>query len=162
VTAVVRPARPADLAALWDLLQGLAGYERLEPEVTGNAEALGRHLFAATPSVEALVAEADDGALVGYALFFTVFSSFRTVTRLWLEDLYVTPESRGTGLGRRLLAEVARRARERGAAGVSWIVLDWNADAIGFYEGLGARPSGGGWTTYSLSGPAFESLAARD
>jgi len=159
MSATVRPARPADAPALWALLNGLAKYERLEPEVTGTAEALGPHLFGAAPSVEGLVAE-EDGVLVGYALFFTVFSSFRTVTRFWLEDLFVVPERRGSGLGRRLLAEVARRARERGAAGVSWIVLDWNTDAIGFYDGLGARPAEGGWITYSISGPAFESLAA--
>lgn len=160
MSATVRPARPADLPGLWVLLNGLAKFERLEPEVTGSAEALGRHLFGATPSVESMVVE-EDGALVGYALFYPVFSSFRTAIKLWLEDLYVLPERRGSGLGRRLLAAVARRARERGAAGVAWIVLDWNADAIRFYEALGAQPDGG-WTTYSVSGAAFESLAAPD
>ena len=158
MSAVVRPARPGDLAGLWELMRGLAVYERLENEMSGSAEALGRHLFGATPAAEAFVAEDSSGGLTGYALCYPVFSSFRTQTVFWLEDLFVVPERRGSGLGRELIAAVARRARERGAAGVAWIVLDWNQDAIGFYQRLGARPNQG-WTIYSVSGASFEALA---
>ena len=157
MSAVVRPAVPEDVAAVWSLLHELARYERIAHEVTGSAEALGRHLFGPDPAVEAFVAERD-GVLRGYALSYPTFSSFRTERVYWLEDLFVVPEERGSGLGRRLLAAVARRARERGAVGVSWIVLDWNADAIGFYRRLGAEPSSG-WTTYGVTAAAFENLA---
>jgi GNAT superfamily N-acetyltransferase len=155
----VRPALRADVAELWRMIGELAVYERLEPEVSGSAEGLERHLFGPVPSVEGLLAEDSNGDPLGYALFYPLFSSFRTHTVAWLEDIFVRPAARGRGVGRALLAAVARRAYERGWGGVSWMVLDWNADAIGFYRSLGAQPDPG-WTTYHLGGESYRSLAA--
>ncbi len=157
--ARIRAARREDVPALWDLLLELARYERLEREVTGDAATLAHHLFDEPALVRALVAERD-GALVGYALTFTTYTSFRTAPKLWLEDLYVRPAERGTGTGRALLAAVAAQARSLGCVRVSWEVLDWNAPAIGFYEAQGAERDPGGWLIYHLNEPALARLAA--
>jgi GNAT superfamily N-acetyltransferase len=155
--ARIRPARPADVPELWALVRALAGYERLESRLTGDAETLGRHLFT-DRLVRALVAERE-GALVGYALTFTAYSSFRTAPRLWLEDLFVLPTERGAGTGRALFAAVASEARALGCIRVSWEVLDWNTTALGFYEAHGAERDPGGWFTYHLRGEALRRLA---
>lgn len=146
---VIRSARPADVAELWRMIGELAAYERLEQERTGSAELLERHLFGAPPGVEGVVAE-EGRRLTGYALFFPIFSSFRTGMLAWLDDLYVRPSGAGT----------ASAARANGWLGVSWMVLDWNESAIGFYRSLGARPAELGCTTYHLSDEAFDRLAA--
>jgi GNAT superfamily N-acetyltransferase len=154
----IRPAEPRDAAAIWDLVGGLARFERLER--SGSAEALAAHLFGgAWPEIECRVADAG-GTLVGYALFYPTFSSFATLPSLWLEDLYVAEPQRGTGLGAALLAAVARRSRERGCGRLEWIVLDWNRDAIGFYERQGAQPHGG-WLIYGVAGKALDDLGSR-
>ena len=155
----IRPARRDDLAALWGLVNELAVYERLEERVTGDAATLGRHLFDDSPLVRALVAETD-GTLVGYALVFTTYSSFRTAPMMWLEDLFVRPSQRGHGTGRALLAAVAREAHRLGCFRLSWAVLEWNEPAIGFYERLGAERDGGGWHQYDLQGEPLVRLAA--
>jgi GNAT superfamily N-acetyltransferase len=154
----IRPARPADVADLWRMIGELAVYERLEHERAGSAELLERHLFGTPPAVEGVVAE-EGARLAGYALFFPIFSSFRTGMVAWLDDLYVRPEWRAGGVGRALLAQVASRARANGWLGVSWMVLDWNQSAIGFYQSLGAQPVELDWTTYLLADDAFERLA---
>ena len=123
----VRPARPADLARIWEMVNALARYERLERLVTGSSESLGGHLFGPQPLLECLVLESD-GALSGYALFFPTYSSFRTRPLMWLEDLYVDPERRGAGAGRALLEAVARRALERGCARLDWILRSARRD----------------------------------
>ena len=155
----VREARPADLPRIWELLLELAGYEKLGHLTTGTPEKLGRHLFGdAWPRVECLVAESG-GEIVGYALFFGCFSSFWTAPLLWLEDLYVTGSLRGRGVGRVLLAELARIAVERGCPRVGWAVLDWNAPAMEFYRRLGATRSAG-WMAFELAGERLAALAA--
>ena len=121
-TVVVRPPRPADIARLWEMVLALAAYERLEHQVSGSADRLARDLFDAAPRVHGLVAEAD-GDLVGYALFYPTYSSFRTAPALWLEDIYVEPRVRGLGVGRRLLGAVASFALARGCGRLGWIVL---------------------------------------
>jgi GNAT superfamily N-acetyltransferase len=155
--ARIRPARREDMPPLWELVRALARYERLESRLTGDAAALGRHLFD-DRIVRARVAERD-GALVGYTLTFTTYSSFRTAPKLWLEDLFVLPSERGAGTGRALLAAVAAEALALGCASVSWEVLDWNSPAIGFYEANGAERDGGGWFTYHLDAGTMRRLA---
>ena len=154
----VRRARPDDLARIWELLLGLAAYERLEREVAGTPERLGRDLFGPRPMLGCVVAESR-GRLIGYALFYPVYSSFRTLPAMWLEDLFVEPAERGRGAGRALLAEVARIALARGCRALDWLVLDWNRPSIEFYERLGARPADGGWLEYGLALDAMRALA---
>ena len=145
----VRFATRADLPRLWELLWGLAEYERWTEYVTGTPESLGEMLFGPRPVGESLVAERD-GRLVGYAIFVPTMSSFRTRTMLWLEDLFVEESERGQGTGRTLIAALARIAIERGHSRIDWHVLDWNEPSIGFYERLGARRTAMDVYTYSL------------
>ncbi len=134
---MIRPAQRSDCAAVWGLIVRLAEYERLDHLLAGSPEALEKALFD-DRCCEALVAE-EDGAIVGYALFYPTFSTFLARPGLWLEDLFVVPERRGAGIGKALLSEVARIAKARGAGRLEWSVLDWNEPAIRFYESLGAR-----------------------
>ena len=158
-TVTVRPMRREDLAGVWDLLQGLARYEKLLDSLSGSAERLGEHLFGgAEPRVHALVAERE-GALVGYALFYLRFSSFRTRPTMWLEDLYVLESGRQHGTGRALLSAVARRSLELDCIRLEWAVLDWNEPAVAFYQRMGAAREQG-WDTYGLSSAALERLAS--
>jgi GNAT superfamily N-acetyltransferase len=156
---VIRPARPEDVPRVWELVRALAVYEKLEDRLTGSAEQLASHLFAEHPLVECQVAE-DAEALVGYALFHTIYSSFRARPMMWLEDLYVESSHRGRGLGRALLAVVAREATARGCLRLSWAVLDWNEPTIRFYESLGAVRGEGGWHVYQAEGAALRALDA--
>lgn len=157
----VRFATRADLPRLWELLLGLAEYERWTEYVTGSRDRLGELLFGPRPAGEVLVAERA-GRLVGYALFFPTMSSFRTRTMLWLEDLFVEEAERGQGTGRTLVAALARLAIERGHARVDWHVLDWNEPSIGFYERLGARRTATDVFTYSLSEDELRRLAGEN
>ncbi len=160
-SARVRAARPGDAAAIFELIRGLAAYERLESELVGSAAALERDLFGPAPGARALVAEDGSEAprLVGYALYFGTYSTFLTRRGIWLEDLFVLPEARGQGTGRALLAAVAAEARATGAGRLEWSVLDWNEPALRFYRRLGAVPMET-WTTQRLTGAALEALAA--
>ncbi len=133
----IRPARPGDEGAIFELVHALAEFEELSHAVTGSAELLARDLFGERPAAEALVVEAD-GGLVAFALFFHNYSTFLTQPGLYLEDLFVLPSHRRHGIGRALLRALARLALERGCGRFEWSVLDWNANAIGFYESLGA------------------------
>jgi len=134
----IRAARPGDEGRLFELVNALARYERLAHAVTGSAEALGRHLFGERPLIEALLAE-EAGVALGYALFFSTYSTFLTQPGVYLEDLFVLETHRRRGIGRALLSEVKRVAAARGAGRLEWTVLDWNANAIAFYESFGAR-----------------------
>lgn len=133
----VRPARRADVPAIHALIRELADFERLTHVCTGTADDLEQAAFGSRPVVEVLVAE-ELGKIDGFALFFHTFSTFLGRRGLWLEDLFVYPEHRGAGLGRRLLADLAAIARARDCGRFEWAVLDWNAPAIGFYEAMGA------------------------
>jgi GNAT superfamily N-acetyltransferase len=157
----VRFAARQDLPRLWELLWGLAEYERWTEYVTGSADRLGEMLFGTRPVGESLVAERR-GSLVGYAIFFPTMSSFRTRSMLWLEDLFVAESERGKGTGRALIAAIARLAVERGYARVDWHVLDWNEPSIAFYERLGARRSATDVYTYSLSEDELRRIAEAD
>jgi GNAT superfamily N-acetyltransferase len=157
----VRAVVPEDVARVWELLRGLAEYERMTAAVTGDAERLRAALFGAGDRLRGLVAERGD-RLVGYALFHPVFGSFQARWRLWLEDLYVEPEARGSGAGAALMAALARLARAGGYSALDWEVLDWNQPARDFYARLGARPAAAGWLRYRLEGESLEALAARE
>jgi GNAT superfamily N-acetyltransferase len=139
------------------MMNALARYERLQEIVTGSREALGEHLFGPAPPLECLVCE-DRGARIGYALFYPTYSSFRTRPLMWLEDLFVEQEHRGSGAGRALLEAVARRALERGCSRLDWNVLDWNEPSIRFYEALGAKRAKADWYQYGLEEAGLRSL----
>jgi GNAT superfamily N-acetyltransferase len=153
----VRYAQPSDLEGIWDMLRALAVYEKLESYLTGTSEVLGRDLFGSAPKLECLVAE-QAGRLIGYALFFPTYSSFRTRRALWLEDLFVREEARGSGAGRALLARLAAIALERGCLRLAWDVLDWNAPSIEFYERMGASRNPVTWFNYTLDEAGMKAL----
>jgi GNAT superfamily N-acetyltransferase len=153
----IRPATPADIPTIRALIVALAVYER-EPDAVKASEAdLHAALFGARPSAEAVLAEVD-GKAVGIALFFTSFSTWAGKSGLYLEDLFVTPEARGLGLGKALLVHLAGTAVARGHARFEWSVLDWNEPAIGFYKGLGAVMQDE-WTKMRVDGEALVRLA---
>jgi GNAT superfamily N-acetyltransferase len=159
VTTLLRSATRDDVPVIAELIRGLARFEKLEQEVVMTDELLAAGLFGDRPYAEVVLAE-DDGRPVGFALFFHNFSTFLGRPGIYLEDLFVLPEQRGRGIGRMLLAHLARLAVERGCGRLEWAVLDWNRDAIKFYERLGARPNSD-WTVYRLTGDALTGLAGQ-
>ena len=156
MTLRIRAAEATDVPVIARLIRGLASFEKLEDQVSMTEERLAANLFGEHRYAETLLAE-DGGGPVGFALFFHNFSTFLGLPGVYLEDLFVIPEQRGRGIGRALLKELARLAVERGCGRLEWSVLDWNSDAIGFYERLGARPNSE-WTVYRLTGEALTSL----
>ena len=154
----VREARESDLERILQLIVDLATYERAGHEVKTTIEQLRLALFGPQPAAYALVAESDKG-VVGFAFYFRNFSTWEGVHGLYLEDLYVMPEYRGSGLGKALLMSLAEVAVERGYARLEWAVLDWNRPAIDFYRSLGAVALNE-WTVYRLSGEALTTTAA--
>lgn len=155
----IRAAAPADVDLVAALIRELADFERLSSEVAMNEELIRQNLFGERPYAEAVIAEAG-GEAVGFALFFHTFSTFLGRPGLYLEDLFVRPAFRGRGIGRALLERLASIALERGCGRLEWAVLNWNLDAIRFYERLDARPNSE-WTTYRLTGTALAQLAGR-
>jgi GNAT superfamily N-acetyltransferase len=156
---MIRPARAGDIPAIHRLIRNLAEYERALDEVTATEQDLAGALLAERPSLFAHVAE-EDGQVVGFALWFLNYSTWLGRHGIYLEDLYVIPESRGRGHGRALLAELARICVERGYGRLEWWVLDWNSPARRFYESLGAVAMDE-WTVHRLTGLALRTLAAR-
>jgi GNAT superfamily N-acetyltransferase len=155
---VIREAGPADLPLIAGFIRALAEYEKLAHEVRFDEASLARHLFGPRPMAEVIIGEIG-GTPQGFALFFHNFSTFEGKPGIYLEDLFVTPEARGGGLGKALLVHLARLALERDCARVEWWVLDWNEPSIGFYRKLGAR-SMDDWTVMRLDGEALERFAA--
>lgn len=153
----IRPACRNDLPLIAQFIRDLAAYERLAHEVRFDEAELGERLFGARPYAEVLIGEID-AVPQGFALFFHNFSTFEGKPGVYLEDLFVRPEARGSGLGTALLARLAAIAEERGCARLEWWVLDWNEPAIGFYKKLGAKPMDE-WTTFRLEGDALRHLA---
>jgi GNAT superfamily N-acetyltransferase len=133
----IRPAQEKDIDAIFDLIQGLAAYEKLTDRVTGNTELLRSHLFGDRVYAEVIIAELEEQA-IGFALFFPTYSTFLTQPGLYLEDVFVRPEYRRQGVGRALMNSVATIAHDRGCGRLEWSVLDWNQPAIEFYQSLGA------------------------
>ena len=160
MNATIRPARPDDAPTIANLIRDLAVYEKLEDQARATAADLARHLFGDRPVAEVLVAELA-GEPVGYALYFATFSTFRGQPGLFLEDLFVRPEHRGQGIGKALLAAVARIAVERGCGRLEWSVLDWNAPSIEFYRSQGAVPMDE-WTIFRVADLALLELAGKN
>ena len=156
----IRPATVDDVPLIAQLIRELAEYERLAHAAIATEDGLRGHLFGEYPAAEVLIAEAD-GEPAGFALFFHTFSTFRGQRGLYLEDLFVRPAFRGLGLGRHLMAALARVALKRDCGRFEWSVLDWNAPAIGFYHALGATGMDE-WTVQRLEGDALHALAAHD
>jgi GNAT superfamily N-acetyltransferase len=154
---IIRPCVEADAPTLVNLVRALAVYEKLESSAVATADDFRRHLFGPDRAAEAIVAELA-GEAVGFALFFTTFTTFRGQPGIYLEDVFVTPEHRGRGIGKSLLATVARRAVERNRGRLEWSVLDWNSPAIAFYRAVGARPLDD-WTVYRIDDDALRRLA---
>jgi GNAT superfamily N-acetyltransferase len=155
----IRPARPADIGAIYRFICELAAFEQAAGEVTSTPPLLHAGLFGPDPAVEALVAETpDSGEPVGFAMFYHTFSTWTGRRGIWLDDLYVAPEARGSGAGGALLQAVARIAVERDCARFEWWVLDWNEPAIGFYRSRGAVAQDE-WTVQRVSGDALLALA---
>jgi GNAT superfamily N-acetyltransferase len=133
----IRAAEEKDIDDIFELILGLAVYEKMLDRVTGNKELLRSHLFGDRPYAEAIVAELDR-RLVGFALFFHNYSTFLTQPGLYLEDVFVLPEYRRQGVGKALMTNVAMIAHDRGCGRLEWSVLEWNQNAIEFYQSLGA------------------------
>jgi GNAT superfamily N-acetyltransferase len=134
----IRPATEADAQLLFDLILELAAYEKMADEVAGDAEVLRRSLFE-QKAAEALLLETADGEAIGYAIFFTTFSTFECRSGIWLEDVYVRPEHRRGGIGRLVMEHLAKLALDRGHVRLDWVALEWNEPALNFYEQIGAR-----------------------
>ncbi|MFO1254928.1 MAG: GNAT family N-acetyltransferase [Sphingomonadaceae bacterium] len=158
MTLSIRPACRADLPLIAGLIRDLAAYEKLAHEVRFDEAVLGEKLFGARPYAEVVIGEID-GAAQGFALFFHNFSTFEGKPGIYLEDLFVRPEARGSGLGKALLAHLAQLAVERDCARLEWSVLDWNEPAIGFYTKLGARLMDD-WTVMRVDGDNLARLGA--
>jgi len=155
---VLRFAARQDTALVLAFVRELAAYEKLAHEVMTDEATLADALFGAHPGAEVVIAQVD-GHAAGFALFFHNFSTFLGRRGLYLEDLYVRPQFRGLGLGRVLMAFLARLAIERGCGRFEWWVLDWNEPALRFYREIGAVPMDE-WTVQRVTGPALEALAA--
>lgn len=154
----LRYATREDVGLILAFVRELAEYEKLAHDVVADEASLATHLFGAQPRAEVVIADVD-GQPAGFALFFHNFSTFLGQPGLYLEDLYVRPPFRARGLGRLLMAHLARLAIERGCGRFEWWVLDWNAPAIAFYRDLGAVAMDE-WTVQRISGSALQALAA--
>lgn len=153
----VRAATEADTALILGFIRALAEYERLLHEVRASEADIASALFAAHPRAFCDIAE-QDGAPIGFALWFYSFSTFEGRFGLYLEDLFIVPEARGSGAGLALMRRLARRCRDEGLKRFEWAVLDWNEPSIAFYDRLGAAAKSE-WITRSLSGEALAALA---
>jgi len=155
----IRAATEADIPLILQFIRDLAQYEKLEHKVVATEENLRRTLFGSPRFAEVIFAYVGEEA-AGFALFFHNYSTFLGQPGIYLEDLFVKPEMRGRGIGKALLAHLARMAIERGCGRVEWAVLDWNAPSIDFYKNLGAVPLDD-WITFRLTGEALEKLHER-
>ncbi|HTL92741.1 MAG TPA: GNAT family N-acetyltransferase [Steroidobacteraceae bacterium] len=153
----IRPAREDEVGVVLGFIRELAVYEHLEHQVVATEDGLRQSLFGPRPYAEVVLA-CVQGEPVGFALFFHNFSTFLGRPGIYLEDLFVRPEMRGGGVGRRLLEWLAALAVERGCGRLEWAVLDWNAPSIGFYRSLGAVAMDE-WTVFRLTGDALTKLA---
>lgn len=156
---IIRFAEPADSKVLFELIKGLAEYEKLSHAVTGNFQALEEHLFGSRKYIEAILAEYT-GQAVGFALFFHNYSTFLTKPGIYLEDVFVLPEYRRKGIGKALLKKVAQIAVERNCGRLEWSVLDWNEPAQAFYRSMGASILDE-WRICRVTEEAIAQLAAK-
>ncbi len=164
VEFTIRPAIISDIPAIFSLILALADYEKLTHKVTGNIEALQEDMFGSKPCIEAIVAEMEsnqkpDQQIIGFALFFTSYSTFLTRRGIYLEDLFVLSEYRSMGIGKALITKLAQLAVAREFGRFEWSVLDWNESAIAFYARIGAEvlPD---WRICRVTGEALKHLAS--
>jgi GNAT superfamily N-acetyltransferase len=155
----IRPATEGDAPLILSFIKKLAVYEKLAHKVTADEDILRETLFGERRHAEVVIGY-HGGEPVGFALFFHNYSTFLAQPGIYLEDLFVLPEHRGGGTGRALLERLAQIAVERGCGRMEWAVLNWNKDAIRFYERLGARPNSE-WTVYRLAGDPLRALAGQ-
>ncbi|EKK4079643.1 GNAT family N-acetyltransferase [Cronobacter dublinensis] len=153
----IRPARPEDASAIYEMIYELAVYEKAPQEVVTTPDEIRDTLFGADSKTEALICEAE-GKAVGYAVFFTSYSTWLGRNGIYMEDLYVSPAFRGQGAGRALLKNIAQCAVKRQCGRLEWSVLDWNQPAIDFYLSIGAAPQSE-WIRYRLDGEALLQFA---
>ena len=153
----IEPATSDDVPLILQMIKGLAEYEKLSDQVVATEDSLRDTLFGAHPAAEVVIGYAGDQP-VGFALFLHNYSTFLAQRGLYLEDLFVVPEWRGKGLGRQLLAHLARIAVERNCGRMEWSVIDWNEPALRVYRGIGATPLDD-WTICRLTGDALTKLA---
>lgn len=158
MSIAVRALQPADMPRLLELMDGLADYEHLDRPDPAARERLARDAFASPPLCHVLLVEVD-GEVVGYAMYFFTYSSFRAQPSLYLEDLFVVPERRGSGAGMALFRAVAGEAVRQRCGRMEWQVLAWNQPSITFYERLGARHLED-WLPFRLDGEALERFAS--
>ncbi|GGE56623.1 N-acetyltransferase [Halopseudomonas oceani] len=156
-TVQIRDAQAEDSALILRFVRELARYEKAEHEVTATQADIEASIFGDGSTVRALVCEAD-GEPIGFAVYFFNYSTWQGRRGLYLEDLYVTPERRGSGAGKALLKHLAGIAVAAGCGRFEWSVLDWNEPAIKFYESIGARAKTE-WVGYQLAGPALEAFS---
>lgn len=152
----IREASEGDIEIIYNFICELADYEKLRSDVTATVPVLRESLFV-KKQAEVIIAE-EQGIPVGFALYFHNFSTFKGRACLYLEDIYVNPEHRGKGYGKRIFAALAKIAVERGCERFDWSVLDWNKPSIEFYKSLGAIPMDE-WTVYRLTGDALRKVA---
>ncbi|SEL06542.1 GNAT family N-acetyltransferase [Nonomuraea pusilla] len=156
---MIRPATIDDVPEIHAMIRELAEYEKAPHEVRVTEEQLRVALFSDTPAAFSHIAE-HEGAVAGFSLWFLTFSTWRGVHGIYMEDLFVRPEYRGSGYGGALMAELARICDERGYQRLEWSVLDWNAPTIGFYDALGAERQDE-WVKYRLTDEPLRRLAVR-
>ncbi|MFT6287533.1 MAG: GNAT superfamily N-acetyltransferase [Alcanivorax sp.] len=154
---IIREAKPSDVAKILELIRGLAEYEKALDEVVATPADIARALFCDHPTTHGLICE-EDGVAIGFAIYFYNYSTWTGKNGLFLEDLYIRPEHRGTGAGKALLKHLAEHAVKVGCARFEWNVLDWNEPAIKFYQSFGAEPQNE-WVGYRLSGQALQDFA---
>lgn len=159
MSITIRQATPDDATAIYDMIYELAVYEKAPEEVVTTAEEIRETLFASSSKTEALICEVA-GKAVGYAVFFTSYSTWLGRNGIYMEDLYVTPDYRGIGAGKALLKTIAQYAVQRQCGRLEWSVLDWNQPAIDFYLSIGAQPQDE-WVRYRLTGDALRAFAGK-
>jgi GNAT superfamily N-acetyltransferase len=157
-TFTISPATIHDVPVILGFIKELADYERLSHAVVATEELLKKTLFGERQVAEVIIGYAEKKP-VGFALFFHNFSTFLGLPGIYLEDVYVQPEYRGNGLGRKLLQYIAQLAKERQCGRMEWSVLDWNEPSIKFYRSLGAKPLDD-WTMFRATGDALDRLAS--
>ena len=156
---IVRSATPSDVPMLFELIKALAEYEKLSHAVSGSVDLLEEHLFGERPFADAVVAEYG-GETAGFALFFYNYSTFLTRPGIYLEDLFVLPEYRGRGIGKKLIIYLAKLAVDRNCGRLEWSVLDWNSPAIAFYKRIGADILDE-WRICRVTGDSLSTLASK-
>lgn len=155
-TSAIRPATRADAPIILSLIHELAEYEKLPHEVKATIEGLEKTLFSTTSYAEVLLAE-EEGEIAAFCLFFHNYSTFLSKPGIYIEDIFVRPNFRSRGIGKKLFAKIAEIARERDCGRIEWWVLDWNKDAIDFYKTMNATAMNE-WTVYRLSKEQFDKM----